>query len=138
MRRMHIYMKYMKAARNKRIYTERTIIFLASIRAVIGQYWGRYSITIRSKDGNSRYKAVQEETHKNFQLKQEIKEIKKKMFSEKQRQAIVNKLAKKEKNFLERLLKVIDVYSSKAKSEKLKAQLVELKEITQERIDAIK
>jgi hypothetical protein len=74
----------------------------------------------------------------NFQLKQEIREVKQKIFSEKQRQALSDKLAKKEKNFLEKLLKVIDVYSGKAKSDKLKAQLEELKVITQERIDAIK
>ncbi|EKE28374.1 MAG: hypothetical protein ACD_3C00067G0008 [uncultured bacterium (gcode 4)] len=74
----------------------------------------------------------------NFELRQEIKEIKKKIFSDNQRKSIANTLAKKEKLYLQRLLNVIDVYSSKAKTEKLKDQLEELKQITQERIEAIK
>jgi septal ring factor EnvC (AmiA/AmiB activator) len=74
----------------------------------------------------------------NFQLRKEIQEIKKRIFSEKQRQALADKLAKKEKSVLERLLNVIDTYSSKTKNERLKSQLAELKEITQERIDALK
>lgn len=74
----------------------------------------------------------------NFELRQEIKEIKKAVFSEAQRKAIADKLLKKQKNFLERLLNVIDVYSSKAKSDKVKAQLEELKVITQETIDSMK
>jgi hypothetical protein len=61
-------MKYVKATPNSSIYKDRTIRFLSSIIAVIGQYCGIYKMATRSKEGNIRYRPVQDETHRNFQI----------------------------------------------------------------------
>jgi len=56
----------------------------------------------------------------NFEIKQEIKEIKKQFFSEKQRIAIAKKLEARTEVFYLKLIEKITIFSAKTKNETLK------------------
>ena len=73
----------------------------------------------------------------NFQIKTEIKVIKKKALTDTQRAMVDKKLTDRTEVFLSRLIGKIDELTWKTKNDKLKDQLNELKDIAQGKLDAI-